>query len=65
MAGIRDPFSLELFKNAMHSIADEMALTILRTAYSSVLKGSMDYSTAMTSKTGSTTTAWNSASRYA
>ena len=47
MAGIPDPFSFELFRNAVHSIADEMALTILRTAYSSVLKGSMDYSTAI------------------
>ena len=43
----RDPFAFELFKNAVYSIADEMALTILRTAYSSVLKGSMDYSTAI------------------
>ena len=40
-------FAFELFKNAVYSIADEMALTILRTAYSSVLKGSMDYSTAI------------------
>ena len=47
MARIPDPFSFELFRNALHSIADEMALTILRTAYSSVLKGSMDYSTAI------------------
>ena len=47
MSDIRDPFAFELFKNAVHSIADEMALTILRTAYSSVLKGSMDYSTAI------------------
>ena len=42
-----DPFAFELFKNSTYSIADEMALTILRTAYSSVLKGSMDYSTAI------------------
>ena len=42
-----DPFAFELFKNATYSIADEMALTVLRTAYSSVLKGSMDYSTAI------------------
>ncbi len=41
------PFAFELFKNAAYSIADEMALTVLRTAYSSVLKGSMDYSTAI------------------
>ncbi len=47
MIGDQDPFAFELFKNAAYSIADEMALTILRTAYSSVLKGSMDYSTAL------------------
>ena len=47
MIGDQDPFAFELFKNAAYSIADEMALTVLRTAYSSVLKGSMDYSTAL------------------
>ena len=52
MIGDQDPFAFELFKNAAHSIADEMALTILRTAYSSVLKGSMDYSTALCDSEG-------------
>ena len=42
-----DPFAFELFKNALSSLADEMALTIYRTSYSSVIKGSMDYSTAI------------------
>jgi N-methylhydantoinase B len=41
-----DPIALELFKNAIFSIADEMALTIFRTTYSGVLKDNMDYSTA-------------------
>jgi N-methylhydantoinase B len=41
-----DPVGFELFKNALCSIADEMALTIFRTAYSGVLKDVMDYSTA-------------------
>src|SRR5713101_823591 len=40
-----DPIALELFKNAIFSIADEMALTIFRTTYSGVLKDNMDYST--------------------
>ena len=40
-----DPITLELFKNAIFSIADEMALTIFRTTYSGVLKDNMDYST--------------------
>src|SRR6266849_9323046 len=41
-----DPIALELFKNAIFSIADEMALTVFRTTYSAVLKDNMDYSTA-------------------
>jgi N-methylhydantoinase B len=40
-----DPIAFELFKNAIFSIADEMALTIFRTTYSGVLKDNMDYST--------------------
>src|ERR1700752_1195164 len=39
------PIALELFKNAIFSIADEMALTVFRTTYSAVLKDNMDYST--------------------
>src|ERR1700758_4631117 len=44
---ISDPIEFELFKNALFSIADEMALTIFRTTYSGVLKDNMDYSTAI------------------
>src|SRR5580765_2726743 len=40
-----DPITFELFKNAIFSIADEMALTVFRTTYSGVLKDNMDYST--------------------
>jgi N-methylhydantoinase B len=40
-----DPITFELFKNAIFSIADEMALTVFRTTYSAVLKDNMDYST--------------------
>ena len=47
MSNPSDVFEFELFKNSLYSLADEMALTILRTSYSSVLKGSMDYSTAI------------------
>jgi N-methylhydantoinase B len=45
MSQNRDPIAFELFKNAIFSIADEMALTVLRTTYSGVLKDNMDYST--------------------
>jgi N-methylhydantoinase B len=44
---IEDPVEFELFKNAIFSVADEMALTVFRTTYSGVLKDNMDYSTAM------------------
>jgi N-methylhydantoinase B len=46
MASKRDPITFELFKNAIFSIADEMALTIVRTSYSGVIKDNMDFSTA-------------------
>ncbi len=45
MAVKTDPIAFELFKNAIFSIADEMALTVFRTTYSGVLKDNMDYST--------------------
>ena len=47
-----DPFTLELFKNALFSIADEMAGTICRTTYSGVLRDNMDFSTGFTDANG-------------
>ncbi len=47
-----DPIALELFKNAIFSIADEMALTVFRTTYSGVLKDNMDYSTGLADAEG-------------
>jgi N-methylhydantoinase B len=41
----RDPITFELVKNALASIADEMAVTIVRTARSFVMKEAMDFST--------------------
>ena len=41
------PIELELFKNALESMVDEMALTVVRTAYSTNLKNSMDFSTGL------------------
>jgi N-methylhydantoinase B/oxoprolinase/acetone carboxylase alpha subunit len=46
MTNANDPIAFELFRNAIFSIADEMALTTFRTTYSGVLKANMDYSTA-------------------
>ena len=47
-----DPITLELFRNALSSIADEMAVTICRTTYSGVLRDNMDFSTAFTDGQG-------------
>ena len=47
-----DPIAFELFRNAIFAIADEMALTICRTTYSSVLRDSMDFSTAFADRDG-------------
>ncbi len=47
LAQSRDPFALELLKNALATLADEMALTVLRTARSFVVKEALDFSTAL------------------
>jgi N-methylhydantoinase B len=47
-----DPITQELFRNAIVALADEMNLTIFRTAYSGVLKNIMDYSTAICAPDG-------------
>jgi N-methylhydantoinase B len=52
MSGPQDPIAFELFKNAIFSIADEMALTVMRTTYSGVLKDNMDFSTALADADG-------------
>ena len=48
-----DPsFDLEVFNNAVSSIADAMAHTIMRTAYSGVLKDNMDFAAALADAEG-------------
>ena len=42
-----DPFALEVLKNRLASIADDMALTVARTARSFIVKEALDYSTAL------------------
>lgn len=42
-----DPITLEVVKHALASIGDEMALVLMRSAYSPVVRDSMDYSTAL------------------
>jgi N-methylhydantoinase B len=47
LARTGDPFALELVKNALVALADEMALTVYRTARSFVVKEALDFSTAL------------------
>ncbi len=50
--GMSFSIELELLKNAAESVADQMALTIVRTARSSVAKDSMDFSTSLVNVKG-------------
>lgn len=47
-----DPITLEVVKNALASTADEMALVVMRSAYSPVVRDTMDYSTALCDRRG-------------
>lgn len=47
-----DPVTLEVVKHALASIGDEMALVVMRSAYSPVVRDSMDYSTALADRHG-------------
>ena len=46
------PIRLELVKNAVGSVVDEMVLTIVRIAYSSIMKDTMDLSSAFCDRRG-------------
>lgn len=47
-----DPITMEVLRNALGSLADEMALVIMRTAYSAIVRDSMDYSTGVCDRHG-------------
>ena len=47
-----DPITLEVVRNALSSTADEMALVLMRSAYSPVVRDTMDYSTALCDRNG-------------
>jgi N-methylhydantoinase B len=49
-----DPILLEVFKNGFEAVADEMALILMRTAHSPIVRDAMDYSTALCDPTGQT-----------
>ncbi len=47
-----DPISMGLIRNHLQSYADEMANTVIRTAYSTVIRDCMDFSTALCDPAG-------------
>jgi len=47
-----DPITFEVVRNAFDSLVDEMALTVMRTAQSGVVKDAMDYATVFCDREG-------------
>lgn len=47
-----DPITFEVIKNGLDSIADEMALVLMRSAYSPIVRESLDFSTAICDRKG-------------
>ena len=54
MTNALDPILLEVFKNGFEAVADEMALILMRTAHSPIVRDAMDYSTALCDPAGQT-----------
>lgn len=54
MAHDIDPFQLEILKSSFDTIADDMAITLMRTAHSGIVRDSLDFSTALCDADGST-----------
>jgi N-methylhydantoinase B len=52
MAHSIDPITLEVFRNAFESGADQMALILMRTAHSPIVRDAMDFSTAICDASG-------------
>lgn len=47
-----DPITFEVIKNGLDSITDQMALVLMRTAYSPIVRDSLDFSTAVCDREG-------------
>ena len=47
-----DPITFEVVRNGLDLLVDEMALTVMRTAHSGIVKDAMDYSTAFCDRHG-------------
>ena len=54
MTSKTDPFFLEILAKALETIADNMAMNLMRTAYSVIVRDSMDFSTAIIDHKGRT-----------
>lgn len=54
MTRATDPILVEVLKNGFEAIADEMALILMRTAHSPIVRDAMDYSTAICNPKGET-----------
>jgi N-methylhydantoinase B len=52
LASVDDPITFEVIKNALVSVADEMAMTIIRTGHSQVVRDNLDFSTAICDSSG-------------
>ena len=52
MTTVVDPIRMEVIKNSLESIADGMALTVVRTSRSSVVRTSLDFSTGVLDTNG-------------
>ncbi len=52
MKAVVDPVTLEVVHNALGSLVDEMALIVMRTAYSGIVRDALDYSTALCDRNG-------------
>ena len=52
MSNLSDPVRMEIFKNELETIADGMALTVVRTCRSSVVRTAMDFSTSVLTPQG-------------
>lgn len=51
-SALRDPITFEVVKNGLLSLADEMAITIVRTAHAQMIRDSMDFATAVCDREG-------------
>lgn len=49
-----DPYLLEVLRSAFDTIADNLAITVMRTAYSEIVRESLDFSTALCDGEGRT-----------